>query len=46
MVLHEVINEFLEKDGENYDVVKIDEIKGSVIIKYISSYFVGTLKKV
>ena len=46
MVLHEVINEFLEKDGENYDVVKIDEIKGSAIIKYISSYFVGTLKKV
>jgi hypothetical protein len=46
MVLHEVINEFLEKDSENYDIVKISEIKGSRIIKYISSYFVGTLKKV
>ena len=46
MVLHEVINEFLEKDSENYDIVKISEVKGSRIIKYISSYFVGTLKKV
>ncbi len=46
MVLHEVINEFLELDGDDYDVVKISEIKGSRIIKYISSYFVGTLKKV
>jgi len=46
MVLEQVINEFLELDGEDYSVVKIDEIKGSAIIKYISSYFVGTLKKV
>ena len=46
MSLSEVINEFLEKDGENYDSIKISEIKGSQIIKYISSYFVGTLKKV
>ena len=46
MVLNEVINEFLEKDGEAIDVMKISEIKGSRIIKYISSYFVGTLKKV
>jgi hypothetical protein len=46
MVLHEVINEFLEIDGDYYDVVKISEIKGSRIIKYISSYFVGSLKKV
>lgn len=46
MVLEQVINEFLEKDGEDYDIVKISEIKGSAIIKYISSYFVGTLKKV
>jgi len=44
--LHEVINEFLELDGDDYDIVKISEIKGSRIIKYISSYFVGTLKKV
>ena len=46
MVLEQVINEFLELDGDDYDVVKISEIKGSRIIKYISSYFVGTLKKV
>lgn len=46
MVLHEVINEFLKLDGDDYDVVKISEVKGSRIIKYISSYFVGTLKKV
>jgi hypothetical protein len=46
MVLHEVINEFLELDGDDYNVVKISEVKGSRIIKYISSYFVGTLKKV
>ena len=46
MVLEQVINEFLEIDGEDYDVVKISEIKGSRIIKYISSYFVGSLKKV
>jgi len=46
MILEQVINEFLELDGEDYSVVKIDEIKGSAIIKCISSYFVGTLKKV
>ena len=46
MVLEQVINEFLEIDGDDYDVVKISEIKGSRIIKYISSYFVGSLKKV
>ena len=46
MVLEQVINEFLELDGDDYDVVKISEVKGSRIIKYISSYFVGTLKKV
>jgi hypothetical protein len=46
MVLEQVINEFLEIDGDYYDVVKISEIKGSRIIKYISSYFVGSLKKV
>lgn len=27
MVLHEVINEFLELDGDDYDVVKISEVK-------------------
>lgn len=46
MILHEVINDFLELDGDDYDVVKIGEVKGSRIIKYFSSYFVGTLKKV
>ena len=46
MFLAQVINEFLEKDGENYDVFKISEIKGSRIIKSISSYFVGSMKKV
>jgi len=46
MFLAQVINEFLEKDGENYDVVKISEVKGSRIIKSISSYFVGSMKKV
>ena len=46
MILDHVINEFLEIDGEDVDVMKISEIKGSRIIKYISSYFVGTLKKV
>ena len=45
MILAQVINEFLELDGEDYDIVKISEIKGSPIIKYTSSYFVGTLKK-
>ena len=45
MILAQVINEFLEKDGEDYNVMKISEIKGSGIIKYTSSYFVGTLKK-
>lgn len=46
MILAQVINEFLELDGDDYNVVKISEVKGSRIIKYISSYFVGTLKKV
>ena len=46
MILDHVINEFLEIDGKNVDVMKISEIKGSRIIKYISSYFVGSLKKV
>jgi hypothetical protein len=46
MILEQVINEFLELDGEDYNIVKMNEIKGSAIIKYISSYFVGTLKKV
>jgi hypothetical protein len=46
MILEQVINQFLELDGEDYNIVKINEIKGSAIIKYISSYFVGTLKKV
>jgi len=45
-ILEQVINEFLELDGEDYNIVKMNEIKGSAIIKYISSYFVGTLKKV
>jgi len=45
-ILEQVINEFLELDGEDYSVVKIDEIKGCGIIRSISSYFVGTLKKV
>lgn len=45
MVLHKVINEFLEIDGESIDSIKITEIKGSQILKYISSYFIGTLKK-
>jgi len=46
MILDQVINEFLEKSIDDYDVVKISEVKGSRIMKYISSYFVGTLKKV
>lgn len=46
MSLHQVINEFLEIDGEDVEIMKMTEIKGSQIIKYISSYFVGTLKKV
>jgi hypothetical protein len=46
MILAQVINEFLELDGEDYDIIKINEIKGGKIIKYISSYFVGSLKKV
>ena len=45
-ILGQVINEFLELDGEDYNVVKMNKINGSGIIKYISSYFVGTLKKV
>ena len=46
MILAQVINEFLEIDGDNIDLIKISEVKGSRIIKYISSYFIGTLKKV
>jgi len=46
MILAQVINEFLEINGDNIDLVKISEIKGSRIIKYVSSYFIGTLKKV
>lgn len=46
MILEQVINEFLEKNGDDYDVVKISEVKGSRIIKSISSYFVGSMKKV
>jgi hypothetical protein len=46
MILAQVINEFLEIDSEAVDMMKISEVKGSRIIKYISSYFVGTLKKV
>ena len=45
MILSQVINEFLEIDGEDYDIIKISEIKGSKIIKYTSSYFIATLKK-
>jgi hypothetical protein len=45
-MIFEVINEFLEINHNDYDVVKISEIKGSGIIKYTSSYFVGSLKKV
>lgn len=45
MILNNVINEFLEIDGDSIDSIKITEIKGSQIIKYISSYFIGTLKK-
>ena len=46
MSLHQVINEFLEIDGEDIEMMKMTEIKGSQIIKYISSYFIQTLKKV
>jgi hypothetical protein len=46
MILAQVINEFLEIDGNNIDLVKISKIKGSKIIKYTSSYFIGSLKKV
>jgi hypothetical protein len=46
MILAQVINEFLEINGDNIDLIKISEIKGSRIIKYVSSYFIGTLKKV
>ena len=46
MILDEVINEFLEINGNNIDLIKISEIKGSRVIKYISSYFVSTLKKI
>ena len=46
MLLAQVINEFLEINDDNVDLIKITEIKGSQIIKYISSYFIETLKKV
>ena len=46
MIISQVINDFLEIDGNNVELIKISEIKGSQIIKYISSYFIGTLKKV
>ena len=46
MILAQVINEFLEIDDNNVDLIKISKIKGSQIIKYISSYFISTLKKV
>jgi hypothetical protein len=46
MIIAQVINEFLEIDNDNIDAIKISEIKGGQIIKYISSYFIGTLKKV
>lgn len=46
MILVQVINEFLEIDGDNIEEIKISEIKGSKIIKYTSSYFIGSLKKV
>ena len=46
MFLNQVVNEFLQIDENEIDKIKISEIKGSQIIKYISSYFVGTLKKV
>jgi len=46
MILAQVINEFLEIDGNNIDLVKISKIKGSKIIKYTSSYFINSLKKV
>lgn len=46
MFLNKVVNEFLQIDENEIDKIKISEIKGSQIIKYISSYFVGTLKKV
>jgi hypothetical protein len=46
MILAQVINEFLKIDGDNIEEIKISEIKGSKIIKYTSSYFIGSLKKV
>lgn len=46
MILAQVINEFLEIDGDNIDLIKMSEIKSSKIIKYTSSYFIGSLKKV
>jgi hypothetical protein len=46
MILAKVINEFLEINGNNIDLVKISKIKGSKIIKYTSTYFIGSLKKV
>jgi len=46
MILAQVINEFLEINGDTIDLVKISKIKDSRIIKDVSSYFIGTLKKV
>lgn len=46
MSLHQVINEFLEINGDDVEMMKMTEIKGSKIIKYISSYFINTVKKV
>jgi hypothetical protein len=46
MILTQVINEFLEINGNDIDIIKINKIKGSRIIKYTSSYFVGILKKI
>lgn len=46
MILAQVINEFLEINGDDVEMMKMTEIKGSKIIKYISSYFINTVKKV
>jgi hypothetical protein len=46
MILYQVINDFLQINENDINKIKITEIKGSQIIKYISSYFIRTLKKV
>jgi hypothetical protein len=46
MIIAKVIKEFLEIDGNDINMIKISEIKGCRIIKYTSSYFIATLKKV